>query len=68
MIILTIILFFYLTVAILLFFNFILRDFNVTITTFSDNKKTTLEGFNKYKWCIILCLLWPIVIIKNLFE
>lgn len=65
---LSILLLIYISGVIFLLLNFMIRGYNVTLTTFSDNKQTRLEGFQKVKWCMIICLFWPIVLIKNLFE
>ena len=66
--ILLFILLIYISGALFLFLCFMFKGYSVTITTFSDNKKTRLEGFQKVKWCVIMCLLWPIILIKDLFE
>lgn len=57
----------YLFVAFLLFSSFLLKGYNVSITYFDNNEKEYLEGFKKLKWCIILCLLWPVILIKDIF-
>lgn len=57
----------YLFVAFLLFSSFLLKGYNVSITYFDNNEKEYLEGFKKLKWCFVLCLLWPVILIKDIF-
>ena len=65
---LTILLYVYVIGVRVLLLNFIFRGYNVTITTFSDGKKTNLQGSKKIWALVFMCLLWPIILIKNLFE
>ena len=65
---LTFLFYVYIIGAIILLLSFIFRGYNVTITTFSDGKKINLQGSKKIWVLIFMCLLWPVIIIKNLFE
>lgn len=68
MLCLHILLYVYVIGAAFLLLSFLIKGYNVTITTFSDGKKTNLQGFKKIWALIIMCLLWPIIMIKNIFE
>lgn len=60
--VLKIFLFIYLSVAFIVFINFIIRPYNMTITNNMTNKKEEIYGFKKVKWLFLFSLLWPITI------
>lgn len=55
----------YILVALALFINFIIRGFSATITV--NNEKHEIVGFKKYLTCLGMSLIWPVILIKELF-
>ena len=50
----------YLGVTIILFLSFSLNSYKVTITNTTTQEKQDIEGIKKYKYFLLLSLLWPI--------
>lgn len=50
----------YLAVTIILFLSFSMSSYKVTITNTTTQEKQDIEGIKKYKYFLLLSLLWPI--------
>ena len=61
LIILDIFLFIYLSVAFVVFLNFLIRPFNMKVTRKDTGVTTEFHGFKKIKWLFIFSLIWPFV-------
>lgn len=55
----------YILVALALFINFLVRGFSATITVNDENHE--IVGFKKYLTCLGMSLIWPVILIKELF-
>lgn len=51
----------YLAVTIILFLSFSMSSYKVTITNTTTQEKQDIEGIKKYKYFLLLSLLWPII-------
>lgn len=58
----------YIGIAIAMFLSFMLKGYNVTYTNLKTNEKHQFSGFGKFLACLIMCLIWPIILIRNMFE
>ena len=65
---LTILCGFYLIGVVVLLFSFLIKGYNITYTDLKTNKKQQLDGFKKFIACLLMCLIWPVIVIKNGFE
>lgn len=50
----------YLAVTIILFLSFSMSSYKVTITNTTTQEKQDIDGIKKYKYFLLLSLLWPI--------
>lgn len=55
----------YILVSLALFINFIIRGFSATITINDEQKE--IVGLKKYLTCLGMSLIWPVILIKELF-
>ena len=58
----------YIGVAIAMLLNFLLRGYVITYTNLKTNEKQQFSEFKKFLACLIMCLIWPIILIRNIFE
>lgn len=62
LLILEIFLFIYLSIAFVIFLNFLIRPFNMKVTRKDTGVTTEFHGFKKFKWLFIFSLIWPFVL------
>lgn len=62
LIVLTIIVIIYVLFAICLFINFIVNNYDVTITNNITKEKYTPKGFKRLKYLLFMSFLWPIAL------
>ena len=65
---LAILFYIYIGVALAMFLNFLLRGYVITYTNLRTNEKQQFSGVRKFLACVIMCLIWPIILIRNIFE
>lgn len=55
----------YLIVAFVLFLNFLIRGYTVTVTNNISKEKKILSGMKKFWTCLGMSLLWPVILIRE---
>lgn len=63
-----ILLFMWLMFALGLFISFIVTRQNVKFTNYRTNEVKYLEGFKRIGCFVLMSLLWPYIVIKNLIK